>query len=223
MANMVKVTIDGIETQVKKDTSILDAASSLGIKIPSFCHQESVTPYGACRICIVEVDEGNRSRVVPSCVYPIRKPVTVRTDTDKVKRERKMLVQLELARCSTDSHVLHMAADLGVEGPHPRMTTRNEDCILCGLCVRVCSEVVGADAISFEGRGVHRKVVAPFDMENPDCIACGACAFVCPTGCIQFIEEDGRRKLPRWKRDVPLDQVEKLAFQLLPEPVQSKK
>ena len=127
-----------------------------------------------------------------------------------------MLVQLELARCAEEEHVREMAARLGVTEPHPRLTRNDEDCILCGLCVRVCREIVGANAIGFEGRGTKRRVVAPFDQENPACIACGACAYVCPTGCITVVDAKGKRAMPRWKREVPLDKLDELAAQMLP-------
>jgi bidirectional [NiFe] hydrogenase diaphorase subunit len=224
MPEMIQITIDGIQTEVPKDTMLLAAARGLGIDIPTFCHREPVEPYGACRICIVEVTEGKRTKIVPSCVYPVRGPITVSTNSERVQRDRKMLVQFELARCSEDPHVVAMAKKLGVDAPHPRLTKQKDDCIVCGLCVRTCAEVVGADALGFEGRGQKRRPVAPYDAENPDCIACGACAYVCPTQCIEYKDDgDGNRVLPRWHRKVPVDQLVGTSFQLLPPGIEAGK
>jgi NADH dehydrogenase/NADH:ubiquinone oxidoreductase subunit G len=224
MREMIEVTIDGKQAQVAKETTVLEAAKALGIEIPTFCHHDPVEPYGACRICIVEVDEGRgKKRIVPSCVFPIRGPLTVETQSPRVVRDRKMLAMLELARCSNHGPAKALAAKLGVTEVHPRLTKQQDDCILCGLCVRVCREVVGADALGFEGRGQHRRAVAPFDAENPKCIACGACAFVCPTQCIGLVDGGGERWLYRWHREVPLAELEKLALQQLPPGVASKK
>ena len=224
MPDMVKITIDGIETEVEKDSYLIDAAKALGIDIPTFCHREPVEPYGACRICIVEVTEGKRTKIVPSCVYPVRGPITVNTKSERVLRDRRMLVQFELARCSEDPHVIALAKKLGVDEPHPRLTRQKDNCILCGLCVRTCREVVGAQAIGFEGRGQNRRVVAPFDAENPDCIACGACAYVCPTQCIEYKDDgEGNRVLPRWHRKVKESELTAAAFTLLPPGIEAEK
>ena len=214
--NLVKVTIDGREIEVPKDTMILEAAHQLNIHIPTFCNVDALEPYGVCRICIVEVNEGRKPRLVPSCVYPIRRPATIFTNSEKVAKHRKMLISLILARCPQEQAVIAMAHELGVDAPPARFTKKNDDCILCGLCVRACREVVKASALGFEGRGEKRKAVTPFESENPVCIACGACVFVCPTSCITLIDKDGKRTLPRWKREVPQSELKDLTFSMLP-------
>lgn len=190
---MIPVTIDGERIEVEEGTTILEAAQRLGIKIPTLCHHPALEPYGACRLCTVEITYDGRSRLVTSCNYPIRWEIEVETASDDVLKGRKLLVELMLARCPDVPEVKELAVSLGVA--EPRFELRNERCTLCGLCVRVCEELIGQSAISFYGRGVDREVGPPFLEFSDACIACGACAFVCPTGAIKL--EDVTDKEPR--------------------------
>jgi heterodisulfide reductase subunit A len=193
-ADDVRVTINGRQTLVKRDTTILQAATDLGIEIPTLCHHPALEPYGACRLCTVEVVERGRSRLVTSCNYPIRSEIEVRTASEQVVRGRRMIVELLWARCPEAEVFKALGAQYGIEKPRfePR---EGELCYLCGLCVRFCNEVVGARAISFVGRGVEREVGTPFYQVSEACIACGACEFVCPTGAIKV--KDVTDKEPR--------------------------
>jgi heterodisulfide reductase subunit A len=190
---MIRIVIDGQEIKVEQDTTVLEAAEKLSIPIPTLCYHQALEPYGACRLCTVEVVQRGRSRLVTSCNYPIREEIEVLTTSEKVLKGRRMIVELLLARCPEVPLLQRLAAELGIE--KPRFPLKEDDCILCGLCVRVCQELVGVSAISFVGRGVEREVATPFFKLSEDCIACGACAFVCPTGAIKL--EDVTDKEPR--------------------------
>ena len=186
---MVSVNIDGKIIEVIEDTSILKAAESAGIWIPTLCYSELFEPYGVCRLCTVEVVRGRRSRLVTACNYPVREGLTVRTNSDKVKWIRKIIMELTYSRWPNVPVVKEMAAALGVSKPRFISKERDEApdaCILCGNCVNVCRDVVKASVLAFEGIGIGRKVVLPYNEQSEACIVCGACALVCPTGHIKI-------------------------------------
>ena len=191
---MIEVTIDGQPIEVEEETTILEAAQRLGIPIPTLCHHPALEPYGACRLCTVEITYNGRSRLVTACNYPIRWEIAVQTASEKVLKGRKLLAELLLARCPNVPEVQELAASLGVT--EVRFEPQDELCYLCGLCVRVCEELIGQSAISFVGRGVDREVGTPFLKFSDDCIACGACAFICPTGAIKLEEITNKELRP---------------------------
>jgi heterodisulfide reductase subunit A len=190
---MIRVTIDGQPVEVEEGTTVLEAAQQLGIHIPTLCHHPALEPYGACRLCTVEITYDGRSRLVTSCNYPVRWEIEVETASEKVLKGRRLLAELLLARCPNVPEVQEFATSLEVT--EVRFEPHDELCYLCGLCVRVCKELIGQSAISFVGRGVDREVGPPFLKFSDACIACGACAFVCPTGAIKL--EDVTEKEPR--------------------------
>jgi heterodisulfide reductase subunit A len=192
----IKVKINGIETEAEDRTPILQIAQKLGIKIPTLCHHPLLEPYGVCRICTVEVRSGKRIRMVTACNYPATNGIEILTDSPRVKRDRKLILEWMMARCGHVKVINDLAAEYGIT--EPRFGRGNEDCILCGLCVRVCSDVVGANVLGFFNRGATREVSTVYGETSEKCIACGACAYVCPTGAIQ-IEDDAvlvREALP---------------------------
>jgi predicted molibdopterin-dependent oxidoreductase YjgC len=217
MADLINLTINGRPTAVPYDTPLLTACRDAGVDVPTLCHNDNVAAYGVCRICSVEVNEGRKTRVVPSCVYTVRREIAVQTDSPRIHRHRAMLLNLLLARCPDEEPIQKLAAQYGVLAPHPRFQKKNDDCILCGLCVQICRDIVGVAALGFEGRGFERRAVSPFDAENPVCIACGACAFACPTQCIEFGEAGGKRWLKRWHREVDMLVCEKCGNYWLPD------
>jgi heterodisulfide reductase subunit A2 len=194
----VTLEIDGKEVRAKEGTTILEAARSVGIDIPTLCYHRALTPYGGCRLCTVEIFRGRRSRIVTSCVYPVEEGLVVKTKSDTVIRDRKMLIELMLARAPKAKVIQDLAKEYGVEKTRFKIEDPENLCILCGLCTRVCEERIGVSAINFVGRGIERKVQTPFqgtlDINFDVCIACGSCASVCPTGAIKL--EDMTKKKP---------------------------
>jgi coenzyme F420-reducing hydrogenase beta subunit len=178
----IRLKIDGIEVKALDGTSILDVAKKLDINIPTLCHNPALEPFGACRVCSVEItDHRGRKKIVTSCNYPVSEGLVVDTKSEKVYRTRQLLLELLLARCPNVKRIKDLAREYGVEKPSFWVGDPEEDCILCGLCARVCEELVGVSAINFANRGVEREVTAPYHTISDDCVGCGACAIVCPT------------------------------------------
>jgi coenzyme F420 hydrogenase subunit beta len=175
---MINLKINGIDVSVDRGTTLLEAAQFLGLPIPTLCHMEGLTPYGACRLCVVEVGDAPNSRLVTSCTYPAEGGLKVRTASERVVRARKMIVELLLASCPQSKTIQDIAAALDVR--QQRFRQENEDCILCGRCVRMCAEQMVAGAIGFTGRGQERSIGTPFDSTSEVCRLCGGCMFVCP-------------------------------------------
>ena len=188
---MVRLEIDGQKVQANLGMTVLEAAQSVGIRIPTLCHQKGIEPYGACRLCTVETTDGGRTTLQASCCYPVKEGLVVKTDTPAVLEGRKLLFQILLARCPEVPAIRRLAMDWGVHDTP--FTSKHEDCVLCGLCVRACAKLMGAEAIAFSGRGVSRKVGTPFNFPSETCVACGACTFVCPTGRMQMEAETTAR------------------------------
>ena len=181
---MINLTIDDRKVSLDPGQSVLDACRQVGIKIPTLCHHRALPAYGACRLCLVEVEERGRSRIQASCLYPAREGLVVRTGTEAVVRTRRIMAELLLSRCPNSQKVKEVAAELGVT--ESRFPKKNEECILCGMCTRACYEVMKTGAVDFAARGNRRKVSPPYDKRSPICMACGACQVVCPTGAVHL-------------------------------------
>ena len=195
----ITLEVDGRDVKAKEGMTILEAARSEGIDIPTLCYHPALSPFGACRLCSVKIITGHgRERIVTACTYPVEEGLKVETKAPEVIAGRKKILELLLARCPVVEKIKDLARDYGVEAPRPRLKLKDEKCILCGLCARICEERMGVSAINFVGRGVDRKVETPFqltlDINLDVCMACGACAFVCPTGAIKL--EDITKKKP---------------------------
>ena len=190
---MVRFTIDGKEIEAKEGTSVLEAARYHGFYIPTLCYHEAVSPSGACRLCVVEVDEGGRRRVVVSCMYPVKEGIEVFTDTERVRNVRRWILEMLLAECPASERVRELAASHGVHSTRFEVHDPTAECVLCGLCVRVCAEVVGVSALTTVGRGVNKRISTAF--MHPDvCVGCGSCVSICPTGAMARIWEEIRPK-----------------------------
>ena len=187
---MVTLTIDGQIIHVNRHTPVLDAAKQLGIFVPTLCYHEALEPFGSCRLCMVEVIRGGRSRLVTSCNYPAEEGLTVLTASDGVIETRKMVMELLLARCPDVSGIQQLAAKMGINRSRFKKK-EDQRCILCGLCIRACEQMVGVSAIGFASRGIEREVNTPFSIESGVCIGCGSCTYICPTGCIEVVGDPG--------------------------------
>ncbi len=180
----ITIKLDGIPVEVEPGATILAAATSAGISIPTLCFYAGLSPAGACRICIVELKTERGSQLVPACHYAIEEPAIISTCSERVLASRRMTIELLLARCPDAPALRELAAEYGVDSV--RLPSDDDDCILCGLCVRTCQELMNVEALSMIGRGWNRRVAPPYDRNSPVCISCGACAFVCPTGRIKI-------------------------------------
>jgi len=186
---MISLTIDGRRIRVRKGDTILAAAQAAGIDIPALCHHSALEPYAACRLCMVEVLEKNGSRLVTSCNTPVRSGMKVQTRSPRALAARRMNLELLLSRAPRAAVLQALASRYRISGTRFPVESPEEDCILCGLCVRICEQVVGASAICFAGRGSERRLTTPFEVVSDACIACGACTYVCPTDSVQMESE----------------------------------
>jgi bidirectional [NiFe] hydrogenase diaphorase subunit len=193
---MIKFKINDQEVQAQAGWSVLETARQHGINIPTLCYHEAVEPSGACRLCVVELREGDWSKVVISCMYPVAQGLNVYTDSDRVKNVRRWILEMLLAECPASTEIQALAAEYGVGSTRFAVHDPEEQCILCGLCSRVCAQVVKANAISTVGRGVHKQIGAPYMIPTDKCVACGCCVTVCPTGAMRR-RFDAVRGLPK--------------------------
>ncbi|HHW41204.1 MAG TPA: 2Fe-2S iron-sulfur cluster binding domain-containing protein [Syntrophomonadaceae bacterium] len=199
----MNLTIDGKTVPVIDETTVLEVAQREGIWIPTFCHHPGLPPYGACRLCVVEVKAGGRPGLAASCTLPVVNGLVIETNSPRVRRSRRILLQLLLAVAPGSAVVKELAEKMGVNTTPFEINEQENNCALCGLCVRVCNQV-GAHAIGFAFRGTRRKVTPPFDKPTADCVGCRACASVCPTGDVQFTQKGDRLFGENWGADLSL-------------------
>jgi predicted molibdopterin-dependent oxidoreductase YjgC len=178
------LTIDGRRVEAGTDETLLEVLDRIGTRLPRLCHLTDLRPYGACRLCLVEQVWQGGSRMVTACDMVARAGGVFVTDSDAVRRMRRLVMELHLARCPDVPEIRAKAREIGVHTL--RLRRLDDTCILCGLCERVCREVVGAFALTFEGRGGARRITSSFGEMPSECIGCGACSFVCPTGAIRM-------------------------------------
>jgi heterodisulfide reductase subunit A len=175
---MVDLLIDKKSVQIEPGKTILEACQKLNISIPTLCYHKALTPYGSCRLCVVEITKNGKKFIDTSCTYPVESGIEVATNTPDLLNIRRTMIQLLMARTPGSEKINEIASMLGIhETPFKKL---NKDCILCGLCVRVCRERMGRNVLGFAMRGDNRKVMPPFDVSSKRCMACGACYFVCP-------------------------------------------
>jgi len=175
---MIELILNGLQVKAEEGWTVLETAKFYGLEIPTLCHHEGLTPYGGCRLCLVEIGEPGRSKLVTSCTYPAEPGLVVRTDTKRVMDARRMMIELMLSVAPGSKQLQDLASKFGVT--RVRFKPKNEECILCGLCVRMCAEQMDARAIGFQQRGYKRKISTPFDMRSEECRLCGACMYICP-------------------------------------------
>lgn len=175
---MPKLKIDGIGFEAPESWTILEAARFLGLEIPTLCHHEGLSPWGGCRLCIVEIGTGHKSKLVTSCTYPIEDGLVVNTATKRVIETRKVILELLIAQCPTSKVLQDLAAKIGLH--RVRFKPKWESCIYCGLCVRICEEQMMAKAVGFTNRGDKLKITTPFNKTTEECRRCGGCIYICP-------------------------------------------
>lgn len=184
---MVTLTINGEQVEAKEGMTVLEAANSAGIGIPHLCSEPGIEPYGACRVCVVEVTRNGRSTVTTSCDLPVEQGMVVDAKSPAALETRKTMVDLLLSRCPNVRPLKILAAGLGIKTPSFPTEHPEEDCILCGLCVRACDEVAHKNVIGFVDRGLGRKVAPAFGEPSSECATCGKCVKYCPTGAIEHV------------------------------------
>ena len=209
MSNLINFIIDGQKVQAEKDTTVFQAAKKININIPHLCQHEALSIYGACRICMVEVE--GRPRLEPSCAVVVEEGMKVTTNNKRIRKARKMIVELLLANHPEDCftcdrsqicELRKLAYDLGIkelrfekarkydykeDTSSPAVIRDPNKCILCGRCIRVCKEIQSVGAIDFVNRGGRTQVLTFFNqgLDNIECTNCGQCILACPTGALR--------------------------------------
>jgi NADH dehydrogenase/NADH:ubiquinone oxidoreductase subunit G len=175
---MVTIKLNGVNVWAEEGWSLLETLGFYGINVPTLCHHDGIEEYGGCRMCLVEVGEGDRSKLVTSCTHPVWEGLSVRSHSKWAVETRRMVLELLVARCPTSRTLQDMAAKMGLK--EVRFKPRYEECILCGLCVGICREQMGSGALGFTNRGEESKITTPFDISSEECRRCGGCIYICP-------------------------------------------
>ena len=179
----ILLQIDGKEVSAKEGMTLLEAAQSAGISIPTLCHHEKLEPYGGCRLCIVEVEDRGRTKLVVSCIYPVESDLIVRTRSEKVDRIRKTILELFLAHAPDAFELKDLALEYGAD--KNRFEKESSFCIHCGLCVRYCAEVKKKFAVGFVDRGTRKEISFIPEIAAKECWDCKECFPLCPTEALQ--------------------------------------
>lgn len=178
MIKYVTITIDGARIRVPEGSNVLDAALDHGICIPHLCHMRGAEDIGVCRLCIVELEDGGRKKVTTSCTLEAAEGMVIHAHSERILRLRRNVAELLVADCPNSRAVQDIAARCGVT--EVRYPFHNNDCTLCGRCVRICDEMWQANALGFVGRGKDRHVAFPFNERPAYCKQCNSCIDLCP-------------------------------------------
>jgi formate dehydrogenase alpha subunit len=222
MVPKIKLHIDGKTVEVNKGKTVLQAANSIGIRIPTLCHDPRLEPFAACRVCMVEVERNNSNALITSCNTEATDGMVIRTDTEKVLKSRKMVLELILSDHPKDCMTCEKCGsctlqDLAyeysvresrffeepdggiVEDENPAILQDTSKCILCGRCVRICAEVQQDHAIDFKHRGFDTETGLPFGKPRREttCVLCGQCVSTCPVG--SLVEKRAAGKARAWE------------------------
>ena len=198
---MIEITINGKACTCEKGEFLLEVARRNGFYIPTLCHHPGVAEQGCCRVCLVEVVENKRSKIVVSCVYPVEQPCEVYTDSARVREDRGAVLMLLAARAPESTEIKALCKQYGAMDGSRFASIEGEKCIMCGLCARACASL-GTGAISTVMRGTSKKISTPYDEPSSACIGCLSCAKICPTRAIDFAEDEKKRSI--WGREFEL-------------------
>ena len=179
----IRLQIDGKEGRATEGMTVLEAARDAGISIPTLCFHEALEPHGGCRLCIVELDFGEWTQLVVSCVYPAKADLNVRTRSEKIDRLRRTILELLLAHAPESEPLQELAEEYGAK--RDRFEQEASFCIHCGLCVRYCAEVKKKHAVGFIDRGVRKEISFLPEIAARECDACKECFPLCPTSYLQ--------------------------------------
>jgi NADH dehydrogenase/NADH:ubiquinone oxidoreductase subunit G len=179
----VSVQIDGKTVTASEGMTVLDAARSAGISIPTVCHHEKLEPFGGCRLCTVETESGGRTNLVAACVHPVQKGLVVRTRSTQLDRIRKVLTEQLLAHAPESEVLQRLAREYKAD--KDRYPPEPSFCILCGLCVRYCAEIKQKNAVGFVDRGPTREISFVPEIAAKECWQCKECFPLCPTSALQ--------------------------------------
>lgn len=205
---ILTLTIDGEQLSANDDETLLEIARQHDIAIPTLCHLEGLSDVGSCRLCLVEI-EGSQ-KLFPACTTRAQEGMVVRTKTERLQRNRRMIIELlasegnhQCAVCVVNNHceLQNLAYEVGVSHtrypylyPKKRLDASHADfiidrnrCVLCTRCVRVCHEVEGAHVWDIAQRGIRCEIISDMDQPwgtSPSCTSCGKCVLVCPTGAL---------------------------------------
>lgn len=216
MRQMITLTINGKKYKAEEGQNLLQVALDNGIEIPHLCYHEKLTPYGGCRLCLVEVSNRKKTTMTTSCTYPAAQGIKVETDTPQVRKARQRVMEMILALAPDSPGIQRQAHDLGIV--KPGFTVESDGCIRCGLCVRACGELVGLNTITFACKGAKRKVEPPYDEEAKSCIGCGTCVVICPTGCLKMKDLGEERRIDKWKRVMEMKKCTECSLPYIPQP-----
>jgi len=201
----INITIDGKDVSVAKGTYLLQVLRDNGIHVPTLCSHKDLTPQGLCRLCVVDIEQRGKKKLVTSCNYPVRSEIKVDTASERVKRNRKLLAEMYLGRwpnVPTIRSIAKLCGATDADKYKSELTDENpKACILCGHCVQACDEFILERILDFAGRGIKRHLTMPFGVVDPHCIGCTSCAYVCPTGAIEIVDDMNHPANPQLIRD----------------------
>jgi bidirectional [NiFe] hydrogenase diaphorase subunit len=179
----IRLQIDGKDVAAREGMTILEAAQTVGIVIPTLCHYEKLEPYGACRICTVEIEAQGRKNLAAACLYPVEPGLVVTTRSESIDEIRKMILELLLAHAPGAPALQELAKEYGASDAG--FEKEPSFCILCGLCVRYCAEVKKANAVTFVDQGSRREINFVPEVASRECWSCKECFPLCPTSYAQ--------------------------------------